>query len=225
MTREEYIGKRFGKLVVESVDTDLTEKRKDTYFICRCDCGNITSVAGYNLHNNHTKSCGCLKREAIRKHGLSKTRIGKIYKEMLRRCNVPHAAGYSDYGGRGIRVCNEWLNDIHSFYKWAMENGYDDTLSIDRIDVNGNYEPANCRWADRKTQSNNRRINNHVWLEGKRYTVTELARELGVSINTIYRYFDTEREIKKDKLFCCGKNKTYIPRKTKEDILRAAGKG
>lgn len=218
MTSEDFIGKRFGKIVVKSIDR--TKKSKNTYYICECDCGNITSVSRPNLRN-HTRSCGCLSKETHTKHGLSKTRIAGIYRSMLHRCNSPNDHAYKDYGGRGIKVCEEWNNDILAFYKWAMDNGYQDDLTLDRINVNGNYEPSNCRWTDRKTQSNNTRFNNHVLYNGETYTLSELSRELGVSINTIYRYFATERKVKTDNLFITGTRKKYIPHKKQADIIQA----
>ena len=190
---KDFIGMRFGRLTVISVDS--SKKSKNTYYICKCDCGKEVSVSRPNIKYN-TRSCGCLMRDQNTKHGLSKTRICGIYRCMVRRCTEPKDHAYKIYGGRGIKVCDEWLNDIVAFYEWAMNNGYRDDLSIDRIDTNGNYEPNNCRWADHKTQSNNMRVNNHVLYNGKTYTVSELARELQVSRNTIYRKFDTERKCK-----------------------------
>jgi len=207
---EDYIGQRFGRLTVMSIDKENVSK--NTYYICHCDCGSVVSVSRPNLRN-HTCSCGCLSRELSTIHGLSKSRIGGIYRNMIHRCNNRKDHAYKDYGGRGIKVCEEWQNDIRSFYEWAMGNGYDDTLTLDRIDVNGNYEPTNCRWVDRKTQANNTRQNNHVIYGGKSYTVSELARTLGVSRNTIYRYYTTEKEVNKTNLFLTGCGNPYAPMK------------
>ena len=126
MKREEYIGKRFGRLVVKNVDADMTAKRKQTYFLCECDCGNHKSVSISNLRSGCTRSCGCYAREIVTKHGLSGTRIADIYRSMVHRCNAPHDHAYADYGGRGIKMCDEWLNDPMAFIKWCYENGYDD---------------------------------------------------------------------------------------------------
>lgn len=207
---EDYIGQRFGRLTVLSIDRENTTK--NTRYICRCDCGRVVSVSRPNLRTN-TRSCGCLSRELSTTHGLSKSRIGGIYRSMLHRCNSRKDHAYKDYGGRGIKVCEEWQKDIHLFYNWAMENGYDDTLTLDRIDVNGNYEPSNCRWANRQTQANNTRENNHVIYGGKSYTVSELARTLGVSRNTIYRYYTTEKEVNKTNLFLTGCGNSYTSMK------------
>lgn len=213
-----YIGMRFGRLTVIGVDESNTTK--NTKYICQCDCGNLTSVSRCNLKSGHIISCGCYNREKNRKHGMSHTRIFGIYKCMMHRCNSPKDHAYSEYGGRGIKVCKEWQDDFLNFYNWSMENGYSDDLSIDRIDNNGNYEPSNCRWATQIQQMNNTRYNNHVLYGGKRYTVSEFARMLGISVNTVYRYFDTERKIKEDKMFVNGSRKQYVSRKTAQDIIR-----
>lgn len=152
-------GRRFGRLLV-------LEKagRNDSLQIlwrCRCDCGKETITRGLTLRNGETKSCGCLFEESRKAgfhviHGGSKERLYNIWRAMRSRCNNPNNWKYSDYGGRGIRVCSEW-NKYPVFRQWAMTHGYENSLSIDRIDVDGNYEPDNCRWADDKTQANNKR--------------------------------------------------------------------
>lgn len=145
-------GKRYGKLtVLERVQTS-----KKTKWKCKCDCGNEVVVASDNLRSGHSRSCGCLKLEEVTKHGQWNTRIYRIYYAMKQRCNNPKCAAYGYYGGRGIKVCIEWENDFQTFYNWAMSHGYADDLSIDRIDVNGNYEPSNCRWATATEQSFNK---------------------------------------------------------------------
>lgn len=120
-----------------------------------------------------------------RKHGLNETRIYKTWVRMKVRCYNQNHDRYKNYGGRGITVCDEWKNDFKKFYEWAMKNGYSDDLTIDRIDVNGNYEPSNCRWITNKEQCNNRRNNHFITYNGKTQTVSEWAEEIGLDYNTL----------------------------------------
>lgn len=129
--------------------------------LCRCECGTEKVVQKSNLESGRSRSCGCLRREVSTEHstthGLSHTRLFKIWSNMRNRCGRATSPDYKYYGGRGIKVCVEWVNDFEAFYSWAVSNGYERNLTIDRIDVNDDYKPSNCRWVTMKDQAQNRR--------------------------------------------------------------------
>lgn len=182
------IGQRFGRLTV----IDKAEKYKDghTMWLCRCDCGNEKAVLEKTLKNGKTKSCGCLRTEMLINrltiHGLRHTRIHNIWRGIKQRCYNSKRKSFVFYGGRGITMCDEWNNDFMSFYNWSMSNGYSDNLTIDRIDVNGNYEPNNCRWATKKEQMNNMRTNRLLTYNGETHTIAEWSDILNVGGKTLY---------------------------------------
>lgn len=189
--REDIAGQKFGRLTVIRY-LDVTERtQKNRNWLCKCDCGNYTTANASILKNGTTRSCGCLSAERSklpRKHGMAKTRIWNIYQGMVRRCNDEHSHAYKDYGGRGIAICPEWLGDdgIKRFFEWSFKNGYKDDLEIDRIDVNGNYEPSNCRWATSKQQNRNRRDNIRIEYNGKTQSLPDWCDELSLEYNMIY---------------------------------------
>lgn len=150
-------GNRYGRLVaIRPVGTRGHYKLWE----CVCNCGNQVFVTSRSLVSGHTKSCGCLFSDQLSarkiKHGGTGSRIYSIWKSMNYRCKSPKSRNYMYYGGRGIKVCDKWLS-FPAFYEWAMKNGYQENLSIDRIDVNGDYCPDNCRWATMKEQRANQR--------------------------------------------------------------------
>ena len=175
-------GEKYGYLTVLR-RLNYSETGHTYLWECKCDCGNITIVRGGNLRTGHTISCGCKK--GLIKHSKANTRLYCIYKNMKQRCNNPNNVWYKNYGARGIKICDEWLNDFNTFYNWAISNGYEDSLSLDRIDVNGDYEPFNCRWATKLIQQNNMRRNKLITYKNKTHTVAEWEHILKLPYNYI----------------------------------------
>lgn len=176
---ESYIGQRFGKLIVIKYSH---ERSGYHYFNCKCDCGNENTVQISSLNSGSSKSCGCLLIESHTTHGFSYTRIYRIFAAMLSRCYNSNTIAYKDYGGRGITICDQWYNEngFINFYNWSLNNGYNDNLSIDRIDNNLNYSPENCRWTTPINQSNNRRNNHNIDLLGNIFTMSEISRQYNI---------------------------------------------
>jgi hypothetical protein len=170
-------GEVYNKLKV--IKFDHYDKKHNSYWLCSCECGNKTVVRRAHLLSGNIKSCGCFLKSPDRKriitHGLWKEnkRLCKIWDCMKDRCYNPTRKAYKNYGGRGIIVCDEWKNSFLSFIEWAKNNGYRSDLTIDRIDVNGNYEPSNCRWATMKEQCRNKRNTRHITYNGETHTVPE----------------------------------------------------
>lgn len=186
MRAKDLVNKRFGRLTVLECQ-EITSK--NVIWKCRCDCGKITLVNQTGLLYDSTKSCGCIRKEMLSNrssvHHHSKTRIYKIWIEIKRRCYNINSISYKNYGGRGITICDEWKNDFMPFYNWSMNNGYTDKLSIDRINNDGNYEPSNCRWTNRKTQNNNTRHNHYITYNGKTLTLAQWCEELGFTYSCL----------------------------------------
>lgn len=182
-------GEKFGRLTV------IFRSDKPghmVYWNCQCDCGNTTIVPGASLKNGRIKSCGCWHKEesALRaakqftKHGDAGARLYRIWKSMRNRCLNPNNTHWDAYGGRGITVCPEW-DDYTVFRKWAMSHGYTDELTIDRIDVNGNYCPENCRWAAFDEQANNKRNSRLITIGGVAHTLAQWSAISGINRGTL----------------------------------------
>lgn len=192
-----YIGKRYGKLTVIDVKDKCVRK-----FKCRCDCGNIYFAVPCDLENGSVKSCGCLKTE-ISDNAISGDRLYHVWQDMKRRCYSHNDRNYHNYGGRGISICDDWKDDYIAFKSWAYSNGYDENApfgecTIDRIDVNGNYEPDNCRWITNVEQQKNKRPSSEwkkrniinkkrtsfVIFNGERISKFDLCKKFGISVET-----------------------------------------
>lgn len=188
--REDITGKKFGRLTVKEF---LYKQNKCNFWKCICDCGNEIVVRQKDLRRGHTKSCGCYQRERAKeantKHNLVGSKIYNTYLRMKQRCFDKNCERYKNYGGRGVTICDEWLdkeNGFINFYNWAYENGYNENLSIDRIDVNGNYEPSNCRWITMEEQARNKTNTIRVEYENEILTLKDLCRKLNLNYKTIW---------------------------------------
>ena len=182
-TIKDLTNQKFGKLTA----IKPLEKRKNrkVVWLCKCDCGNDYEIVGTSLTSGNAKSCGCLTK----KHGMFGTRLYNVWHTMKERCYVKSHINYNNYGGRGITVCEEWM-DFIPFMNWAYSNGYDENAkrgecTLDRIDPNGNYCPENCRWVSMSVQANNKTDNVYLEYNGIIDTLTNHARNLGLDPRTV----------------------------------------
>lgn len=203
---EELVGKKKNFLTVKQIVYVGNHKK----LLCSCDCGGECKVEPNLWYYGKVKSCGCRHDEFVTTHGQSRERIYKVWQGMMSRCENPNNKNYHNYGGRGIKVCKEW-HDVRTFAYWAMLTGYDETAkrgdcTIDRIDVNGDYEPNNCRWVDMKAQNNNRRPKEErkprkrkmYEYNGELYNMDELAKVANKSVGVIqYRIKNGGMSVKK----------------------------
>jgi len=183
------IGKKYNKLTtIKSLG--INPKNKNFYYLCVCDCGKEVSVKASRLANLSSKSCGCQKGGySNTTHNMSNSRLYSIWTNMKRRCCDKKHKSYPRYGGRGISVCNEWLSSFDAFHKWAIGSGYEEWLSIDRVKVNGNYKPSNCKWSTNKEQSNNMTNNFMITYNGATKTLMQWSDELRIPYTTLYSRF------------------------------------
>ena len=186
---------KFGRLTAIEKSTNICGK---TAWKCLCDCGNIAYVSTSNLTCNRIKSCGCIKQELLMRrnitHNQRHTRLYEVWKGIKQRCYNPKHRAYHNWGGRGIKMCEDWKNNFQSFYDWSYANGYSpenqkdekNKLTIDRIDVNGNYEPSNCRWVKRSKQARNKRANKIISYRSEEHCLVEWCEYLNLNYPTIY---------------------------------------
>jgi len=185
-------GKTFGKLTVANFSH--LDKTSHAIWLCRCNCGKEKLLYGTNLKSGVTKDCGCNRKKrhtktinkgVYKKNGLSRHPLYRVLSGMKSRCYNKKIQQYKHYGGRGITVCDEWKNDFKKFYDWAIINGWQRNLTIDRIDNNGNYEPLNCRWTTQKKQLNNTRQNRFIRYNNETKTLSEWCELLQLNYFTI----------------------------------------
>lgn len=194
-------GLKFGKLKVLRFIGKVIKNNKLRYmYECKCDCGNIVIRESNTLREDHICSCGCYKGGVQnKKHGLWSydNKLYAVWQTMKARCYRQNKTKFYAYGGRGIKICNEWKNDFENFYNWAINNGYKEGLSIDRIDVNGNYEPSNCQWVTNKKQARNKRNNVFIEFNNEKHCLSEWAEILNINYkvlhNRLYKGWSIEK--------------------------------
>ena len=179
-------GDKFNRFTVIREVERRCQKR---YFLCKCDCGTEKVVSLNNLRTGHSKSCGCFiadfNRSVRTKHGYCGSRLYEIWCGMKKRCLNPNNHAYKYYGGRGIKVSEDWIY-FESFCDWALSNGYRDDLTLERLDFNGNYEPSNCSWIPLKEQNNNKKTSKIITYKGKTRSLKDWANHLGIYYQTLH---------------------------------------
>lgn len=188
MRLDDLTGKRFGRLTV--VSRAENGKGSRARWLCRCDCGNERVVYGYSLKSGNTRSCGCLRAETSKDkattHGMSKTSLFHVWWAMMERCTNKNSKSYKNYGGRGISVCDEWL-DSTTFFNWALSSGYEEGLTIERIDVNDGYKPSNCKWVTKKEQARNKTNSFIVEIDGESKCLAEWCEIYEINYFTVHQ--------------------------------------
>ena len=177
------IGDKYGRLTIIGYKKGTNGR---TVFECKCDCGNIIYSLFSDLKNNRRVSCGCYNKEKEMKHNQTKTRLYKIWIGIRHRCSLDTVKPIKNYAERGITVCDEWALSFEKFRDWALSNGYRDDLTIDRIEVNGNYEPSNCRWITKKEQLRNKRCSVIVNYKGDIGDLADICEKYGVRYSIVY---------------------------------------
>lgn len=198
---EKLVGKKIANLKILKY---IYEGRHKEYFICKCDCGKIKKIYADNVRYNRTKSCGCLNKKENQenphniKHNMTKTRLCRIWYGMRARCYNKNSTQYYLWGGKGIKMCKEWEDikqGFKNFYNWAINNGYKENLSIDRIDGNKDYEPSNCRWVTAKEQARNTNRVINITYKGETHCISEWSKITKINKSTIYSRYKNGKQI------------------------------
>ena len=179
-------GVKFGKLTaIEKVGIYVTPKgSKASVWRCKCDCGNEINVVRGSLTSGNTRSCGCLREDTCTKHHGTGTRLYQTYRNMINRCYREDTDSYYLYGARGIGVCDEWRNDFNKFREWALSHGYEEDLTIDRLDNDKDYCPENCKWSTFAEQANHTSHCHYVYDGNEKLSISQFARKYGVKPTT-----------------------------------------
>lgn len=193
---KDYTGVKKGRLTFIEFNRIHVQRSggKVPYWLCRCDCGNEKVIAVKDVIGGKTRSCGCLQREMMSKkqtmHGETDTPLHSIWQNMKRRCYEKTNAKYGTYGKRGIRVCDDWKDSYISFAEWARANGYKEGLTIERIDVDKDYEPSNCEWIEPSEQSRNKTVTHYHEIDGVTYqTMNDLSESFDIPVKTLFSRF------------------------------------
>lgn len=192
MSKKDFIGEHFGYIEI----LEKTNKRKNNYIVYKCKCHKCHNIVEKTLEHLSTRkkqgknnmTCGCYDRHHnnLYKNGMGDTRLVHIYSNMKARCYNKNNPAYKNYGGRGIKMCDEWLSSSDNFYNWALNNDYNDNLTIERINVDGNYEPSNCKWITKEEQALNKRITAKLTFDNKTERLVELAKKYNIPYCTLY---------------------------------------
>ena len=196
-------GQTFGRLTV--IGFRRGSRENPPKWECKCSCGQITFVKRYKLTSGHTRSCGCLHSEIAsvihRTHGLRRTRLYQTWCNMKQRCYNKNNTDYHSYGGRGITICDEWLNDFKAFYDWSMSHGYRDDLTIDRINVDKGYSPDNCRWETNARQAINKCNTVKIIFNGESWSLKELCEKYDANYQKAYDELIRYRRVSPEEFF------------------------
>ena len=203
---DDIVGLKKNRFIVISKVKDMLDKKHSIKYKCRCECDNIFYRSKRDIIKTINGCCPNCKiiRTDMLKHGLSNTRFDNIRHGMIQRCYNKNNLYYKNYGGRGIKVCTEWLNKnngLITFYNWSIKNGYNDNLTLDRIDVNGDYGPSNCRWTTMKEQENNKRTNHFIKYRGCYKTIRQWCDYFGIRYSTLFYHY-VKRHKSMDEIVC-----------------------